>query len=923
MYQDFGLIYPTADLQMLAEYTHLKRPRFILTLDQLVSSLGKEFTQGKRPLVAREQELILSDILQRLNKDGHLQWLLLTKEQESGMVVSIKNTLQTYMDNGISSDVLNRIAATSTSPRFHDLTLIYTEYQLYKQTNNLYELSDIYQWIFNLSEDQPLPEPLTNLKGLRAFHFYFSRPLEKRFFAWLCSRIPDCEIETTAPRGWEAFQPNDVQVLCAFDMRREIQEVLVRVKQSLVQGIPPYAWAILARSETPYFPLLREELEKAQIPYSMVLRTPLTQQPLIQAVQIFLRVAASPHRFSLTNLLRAPLMNRNATLAAELASLWPAEGLEGDWTTWFNRLKRAAERNRNLLAWPEDDEDPRPKKRYSEQFFHDAETLLLEWQNDLNSIPEKATPSEFREALMTLFSVRGFHENIIKLRKIDLPQEDLLLLEKQNQAAWQELDKALRQLEIASSVVHLDEKWVFPDYVQELSALLASGQLPIPYGQPTGVRIGAPLRMRGQHFHGVAVLGLNDGVFPAPGGNDWMLDADSLKILSQAGYSIPTPEDRAAEEEALFRSCLEMAEKQWILSYSRRDFKGQGLTSSPFLLLLQIYFSSKISVQETESSLFRIKEEHTLSEESLKQITLAYTSEPPAPEPPLIVDKTFLPKKILQSPSAYNQYQSCPYAYFLTYILRLEQPQSVETDLTPLDRGTLMHRILEALVKAWKEPLYETNPPDLVACKAMIPQVMDQFWIQPELLELSPKLWQAERLRYQRRFETWLEEEAGLYQERNAIPLYSEWKFGHDTLVQLDENCYPIQGKIDRIDFLQGEQNQYYLYDYKTGSPARYKALKKEPLNDLQLPCYGLAWEKQNHGEMHSAAYYFPGQGEGKAELVETVKPQNWPDLKEDALRILRNIDTMISRGHFPKTPKDDACDRCPYASLCRREMKP
>jgi len=923
LFQDFGLIYPTADLQMQAEYTYLKRPRFIITLDQLVSSLGKEFTKGKRPLLPREQEMILTSILQRLKKEGRLQWLLLREEQESGIVISLKNTLQTYMENGVVCDTLNHFVATGSSPRFRDLCLLYTEYQLYKQANNLFDLSDIYQWIFNLAEDQPLPEPLNNLKGLRAFHFYFSRPLEKHFFDWLCSRIPNCEIDTTPPVAWEALQPNDLQVLCAFDLRREIQEVLVRVKHSLVQGVPPYAWAILAHSETPYFPILREELEKAQIPYSMVLRTPLTQQPLIQAVQMILKIAASPHRFSLTNLLRTPLMNPNATFAAELASLWPAEGLEGDWTTWFNRLNRAAERNRNLLAWPEDDEDPRPKKKYSEEFFKNAEATLQAWQRALEAIPTKATPSEFREALLNLFSARKLHENIKKLRKIDIPSEELLLLEKQNQAAWQELVKALEQLQIASSAIHQEEKWTFTEYVQELSALLTSVQLPIPYGQPTGVRIGTPLRMRGQHFHGVAILGLNDGVFPAPGGNDWMLDADSIKFLSQAGYILLTPEDRALQEEALFRSCLEMAEKQWILSYSRRDFKGQGLNSSPFLLLLQIYFSNKIKVQETESSLYRIKEEHTLSEESLKQIKLAFASEPSALEPPLTVNKAILPKRILQSPSAYNQYQNCPYAYFLTYILRLEQPQSVETDLNPLDRGTLMHRILEALVKAWKESLYENDPPDLATCKAMIPQVMDRFWIQPELLELSPKLWQAERQRYQHRFETWLEEEAALFQERKASPLYSEWKFGHDTPLKLDDRCYPIQGKIDRVDLCQGDSNQFYLYDYKTGSSANYKALKKEPLNDLQLPCYGLVWEKQNQEDLHSAAYYFPGQGDGKAELVETVKPQNWAELKVGALQLLRNIDTMISRGHFPKAPKDDACERCSYASLCRREMKP
>jgi len=923
LFQDFGLIYPTADLMMHAETTYLQGPRFITTLDRLVTKLGSTFTRGKRPLLPREQEMILISILHRLVMESRLQWLLLKEEQEAGMVLSLKQTIQSYMENGVRCEDLNQISAKTTSPRFLDLCLLYSEYQTYKKQNLLYDLSDVYHWIFQLPEDQPLPEPLNNLQGLRAFHFYFSRPLEKNFFTWVCTRISNCEIDTTPPLSWEALQlPNQAEILCAFDPRREIQEVLVRVKHSLLQGVPPYAWAILARSETPYFPILREELEKVQIPYSMVLRTPLTQQPLIQAIQMLLKVAVSPHRFSLTNLLSTPLINTKADFADELALLWPAEGLEGDWTTWFKRLNRAAERNRNLLAWPEDDEDPRPKKRYPEAFFRDAEEYLLAWQKTLALIPAKATPSEFRKALLQVFSARALTENLKKLRKIDLPTEELLLLEKHNQAAWQGLLQALEQLETASAAIHQEDKWTLSDYVQELSALLSSVLVPIPYGQPTGVRIGTPLRMRGQHFHGVAVLGLNDGVFPAFGGSDWMLDADSTQILSQAGYILPNAEERAQQEEAMFRSCLQMAEEQWVLSYSRRDFSGSGLNSSPFLLLLQIAYPSSLVIQDTESSLYRIPKEQTLSADSLKQVQLALEAKAPTPESPLWVDKATLPAKIIQSPSAYNQYQSCPYAYFLTYILRLEQPQSVESDLNPLDRGTLMHRILEALVKVWKKPLYETDPPDLAACKALIPQVMDQFWIQPELLDLSPKLWLAERKRYQTRFEDWLVEESWLFQQRKGIPQHSEWKFGHETPLQLDDKCYPIQGKIDRIDMNQGEIKQVYLYDYKTGSSSYYKDLKKKPLNDLQLPCYGLAWEKQNPNALHSAAYYFPGHGDGEAELVETVQPKEWPTLKEGALHLMRNIDTLISRGHFPLAPKDGACDHCSYASLCRRELK-
>ena len=922
MYRDYGLIYPTADLMMQAEYLYLQAPAFITTLDRLVSQLSADFTRGKRSLLPRERELILQQILQQGQKDGVFKWLSLRQDQEVGMAFSLHRSLQTLAEYGIDAEELKRISAKKNSLRLYDLAHLQFAFQVYKQTHNLYENHDCYEYIFRLPEDQALPEPLRQVKGIQGFHFYFSHPLEKKFFQWLAQRIPHCAVDEAPPPAWqELVFPKKAEVVCGFDVLREIQEVLLRIKQSLLEKVPPYQWAILARNENPYFPLLREELDKAQIPYSMVLRKPLHQQPIIQAIQIFMKTAISQHRFSLTNLLRTSLINPNPDLSNQIASLWQAEGLEGDWTTWFNRLERAAQRNLRLYTDSDEDEETHSKKKYSEVFFREARAYLLFWQQLFKKFPAKATASEFGNILLQILSLCNLNEHLQESRTIDLPEQDYYLLQKHNQASWQRFKQALKQMESVASLDQEGKLWELSSYVQELNALLASVQIPIPYGQPNGVRIGTPLRMRGQKFHGIAVLGLNDGVFPAYGGSDWMLDASTLQILREAGYLIPTSEERAVQEDSYLRSSLQMAEQQWILSYSRRDLSGQILNSSPFLLLAKNAFPNQFQLVESESSGYKIPPHHTLSEASFKQTLLATQATVKQQSQEFRIDPKQLPRQIVQSPSGYNLYQTCPYAYFLTYILHLEQPQSVESDLQPLDRGTLMHRILQALVKAWKVPLYETTPPDIAACKEQIQKVLDEYWLQPELLDLSPKLWQAERNSYRQRFESWLEEELLLFQQRGGIPQQTEWKFGQDSPLILDDACYPIQGKIDRIDFSKDEAKRVYLYDYKTGGSTYYKEYQKNPLLDLQLPCYSLVWEKQQKEPLHSAAYYFPGIGEGKPELVETVHPENWAELKKGTLRLLRNIDTLISKGIFPRAPqKDDACERCEYASLCRKE---
>lgn len=84
-----------------------------------------------------------------------------------------------------------------------------------------------------------------------------------------------------------------------------------------------------------------------------------------------------------------------------------------------------------------------------------------------------------------------------------------------------------------------------------------------------------------------------------------MLDASTLQILREAGYLIPTSEERAVQEDSYLRSSLQMADRQWILSYSRRDLRGQILNSSPFLLLAKNAFPNQFQLVESESSRYK------------------------------------------------------------------------------------------------------------------------------------------------------------------------------------------------------------------------------------------------------------------------------------------------------------------------------
>lgn len=196
------------------------------------------------------------------------------------------------------------------------------------------------------------------------------------------------------------------------------------------------------------------------------------------------------------------------------------------------------------------------------------------------------------------------------------------------------------------------------------------------------------------------------------------------------------------------------------------------------------------------------------------------------------------------SPSRLELWATCPFKFLLQAALGVERPEEPEHRyvLAPIDRGLLVHRILQAFVE------------DVLA-RGAVPALEDL----PRLGEIAareldreertgtpgyPLLWQAERRRIEADLEAWLEREAARsdgMSPRSAEVAFGSALGGPAVAVQTDELRLPLLGRIDRID-VSADGRSGLVVDYKTGRPK--DGLEDDVLlggRSLQLAVYVLA----------------------------------------------------------------------------------
>ncbi len=325
------------------------------------------------------------------------------------------------------------------------------------------------------------------------------------------------------------------------------------------------------------------------------------------------------------------------------------------------------------------------------------------------------------------------------------------------------------------------------------------------------------------------------------------------------------------------------------------------------------------------------------------------------------------------SVSMFNDYLRCPMLFLFKRILGLEPLREIPEEPEAAEVGSLVHAVLARFYDSRRKSgkgritpgnrvealgeMFETATEILDAGALGTGQGIDSWAARRRILT---GLYSEERLN-ESSFRARVEQGLDLPRNRRGLlrilvdheagldlplhPTYVEFPFGFDgnpPLVISGVSSRPIRirGKIDRIDVHgpagDSSDQSLWIFDYKTGVCPTTADVKNG--KDLQLAVYLLAAiESLARSSSPKAGACFlelrMKETDPRKAVIFTagIAPQIVPqgmrsvwsmsagDL--DGVRNnIRNIDTNIRAGNFPRTPSASMCSRCDFVRACYRD---
>ena len=291
------------------------------------------------------------------------------------------------------------------------------------------------------------------------------------------------------------------------------------------------------------------------------------------------------------------------------------------------------------------------------------------------------------------------------------------------------------------------------------------------------------------------------------------------------------------------------------------------------------------------------------------------------------------------SATALERYAACPYRFFLANVLRLRAVEEPEEggELSALDRGSLMHDILEQWVKLWLRehpqpwPDYVNDPqPLLDVAQQRLQEAQDdrklggpgiRDGLRRQVLDDLEQARQAEAARAAREPDWW--------------PRAVESEFKDVELNVGGERTIKVAGRIDRIDEAPGDRRR--AIDYKTGKQRRNAADAFRAGSTLQLPLYLYALDQRDGGllaESSSELVYITRKGGFAREPLHgaDLAARGAPDAPtpaDELANVLAVIAEGIAGGRFFPFPfktarkdlRDTHCKWCQFETACNPDV--
>ncbi|MGB3654307.1 MAG: PD-(D/E)XK nuclease family protein, partial [Rivularia sp. (in: cyanobacteria)] len=552
-------------------------------------------------------------------------------------------------------------------------------------------------------------------------------------------------------------------------LEAEARGVLAQVKSLLSQGISASEIVLVSRDDAKYGSTVLDVAQEYNLPIRAFYGVPLISTRLGAWVELLIEVIQEKFRFESTaKLLSHPLCcHLSANIWREARKQHPATLLE-----WQNLGVNLA-----LLDW----------------HYEDTRANWVEKMQDvLNKFKIRKGCGRWAREIVAYYK---FQDALVDLAK---PEDEVISLE---------------------------------EFASDITGTLALLTVPAQPGKG-GVELHTPLSLFGAAYKYVFVLGAVEGILPAPIKDDPMLDFYERKQLRKQGFNLEDAVASTQREAISFYNLLQIPTESMIFSYPEM-ISGTGTLPSSYLTKLGLSFISPpllpISSIEEARKIYLRQDNLGLHNSLLEDNVL-----------PHAVNAWKIEKR-REGAEAYDEYDGvinlpldystrvfsasqltalgqCAFKWFANKVLRIQELEEAEEELSALLKGNLYHRSLELAL---------SNVKDLTQITANLEAAFLQAEKDSQLPVLSA--WEARRSEHLKVLNRACNQPDFCQQGAEVLQLETEFNGEWHGL--------NVTGRIDRID---RTPEGLVLLDYKSGSsvPPGIKDEVGKANIDIQMPLY-------------------------------------------------------------------------------------
>ncbi|MCY3711864.1 MAG: PD-(D/E)XK nuclease family protein [Gemmatimonadetes bacterium] len=523
-------------------------------------------------------------------------------------------------------------------------------------------------------------------------------------------------------------------------------------------------------------------------------------------------------------------------------------------------------------------------------------TLLVTWSDSYKTLQASRLPSDWAPVLSAF------------LRDIGWPGDRTLdSIEYQTLEAWSKSLTELANLDDVTGRVPLQGA------VDALRNLASARQFQ-PESAPAPVQILGVIESSGLRFDRLWLMGLHDGAWPADPVPDPFIP---VRLQRRYGLRGSSP-NRELEFTRMLTGRLLSSAPSVVVSYPVRE-EDADLAVSPLVRMLPETSAAGLGIPPppgADEGIRGNKERMPGDDEGIR----GDDEGSPATSALEVLDDHYGPAcsdaALRGGTFLFKLQAACPFKAFAELRLGARALEEPEPGLNALDRGRLLHRVLERVWGRLKShghllEVTEKGLADLI-----------RGHVEPEVRRIlggrfgrNARLAEIEQARLVRIIGEWM----GLERQRKPFMVVDQ-----EEIRTVEVGGIEVQIRVDRVDRL--EDGKLVILDYKTGDcgPADWAGARPD---EPQLPIYAVTTETAvaavMFARLRTGDLAFRGLAESPDIAPGVRVPERQPPISQtisDWRAVLNELGRGFREGRAHVDPKDPVktCRYCELPSLCR-----